>query len=199
MTQLPATPGQKIIRQSEVQPWIDGYAFLAAARADAQQQMHKMSEVREASRKEGYEAGFAEGARDAGLLLTATTARVNDYVAALDQQFVDLSLSIIARIFGRFDDADLVARLARHALQGFQRERDITLSVAPDIAEDVSQRISSEYADESLNITVLGDPRLSGTKCVLSNAIAVVDASLETQLAAIREALVARPDHRTPP
>lgn len=193
MTQLPAVPGTKIIRQAEVQHWVDGYAFVAAAKAEAQAQMDNMSEIREASRKEGYETGFEQGAREAATLLTATTARVNNYVATLDQQIVDLSLSIITKIFGKFDDADLVARLAQHALQGFQRERNITISVAPDIAEEVSQRIKSEYANESLNITVLADPHLSGTKCVLSNAIAVIDAGLETQLAAIREALVDHP------
>lgn len=198
MTQLPPMPGQKIIREAQVEPWIDGYAFLEAARAHAEVQKKEMSDIREESRREGYEAGFKEGARDAAILLTTTTARVNNYVAALDQELASLTLSIVARIFGEFDDADLVVRLVRHALKGFQRERDVTLSVAPGIAEDVSERISREFTDESLNITVLGDPSLSGTKCVLSNAIAVVDASLETQLSAIREALVARHDQRQP-
>jgi type III secretion protein L len=193
MTQLPATPGSKVIRQAEVQHWIDGYAFVAAAKAEAQAQIDLISEIREASCREGYTTGFEQGAREAATLLVTTTARVNDYVAGLDQQLVDLSLSIIAKIFGKFDHAEVVARLVQHALQGFQRERDITISVAPEIAEEVSQRIKAADANEALNISVLADPRLSGTKCVLSNAIAVVDAGLETQLSAIREALVAAP------
>lgn len=191
MSEMPLMPGSKIIREQDVQHWIDGYAFIEATRAEAVAQMEKIHGIQEASRKEGYQAGFQQGALEASALLTTTTARVNDYVAGLDQQLVDLSLSIISRILGKFDDAELVAKLAQHALQGFQRERDITITVAPDIAEDVAQRIASDYVNPSLNITVLPDPRLSGTKCVLSNAIAVVDAGLETQLAAIREALVA--------
>ncbi|UXN58298.1 FliH/SctL family protein [Phyllobacterium zundukense] len=195
MTELPTMPGSKIIRERDVQHWADGFAFMAATKAEAQAQMDQIHGIREASKKEGFEAGFEQGALEAAALLTTTTARVNEYVAALDQQLVDLSLSIITRIFGKFDDAELVAKLAQHALQGFQRERDITIAVAPDIAEDVSRRIKSEYANPSLNITVVPDPRLSGTKCVLSNAIAVVDAGLETQLAAIREALLATRRH----
>ncbi|MEP7456711.1 FliH/SctL family protein [Phyllobacterium sp. SB3] len=191
MTELPMLPGSKIIREQDVQHWVDGFAFIEATRTEAAAQMDRIHDIREASRKEGYEAGFQQGALEASALLTTTTARVNNYVAALDQQLVDLSLSIISRIFGKFDDAELVAKLAQHALQGFQRERDITITVAPDIAEDVARRIASDYVNPSLNITVLPDPRLSGTKCVLSNAIAVVDAGLETQLSAIREALVA--------
>ncbi|EJN03657.1 FliH/SctL family protein [Phyllobacterium sp. YR531] len=191
MTELPRLPGSKIIREQDVQHWIDGFAFIEATRTEAAAQMGKVHGIQEASRKDGYEAGFQQGALEASALLTTTTARVNDYVAALDQQLVDLSLSIISRIFGQFDDAELVAKLAQHALQGFQRERDITITVAPDIAEDVARRIATDYVNPSLNITVLPDPRLSGTKCVLSNAIAVVDAGLETQLAAIREVLVA--------
>lgn len=195
MTELPTMPGSKIIREQDVQHWVDGFAFIAATKAEAAAQMDQIHAIREANKKQGFEAGFEQGALEAAALLTTTTARVNDYAAALDQQLVDLSLSIITRIFGKFDDAELVAKLAQHALQGFQRERDITITVAPDIAEDVSRRIQSEYANPSLNITVLPDPRLSGTKCVLSNAIAVVDAGLETQLAAIREALLTPQRH----
>ncbi|MGH6858896.1 MAG: FliH/SctL family protein [Phyllobacterium sp.] len=196
MTELPAKPGPKIVREADVQHWVDGFAFLAATKAEAQAQMDRIHEAREASRKDGYEAGYEQGAQQAAALLATTTARVNDYVATLDRQLVDLSLSIIAKIFGDYDNAELVTKLAVHALQGFQRERDITITVAPDIAEDVSRRIESDYANPSLNITVLADPRLSGTKCVLSNAIAVIDAGLETQLSAIREALVV--EHKEP-
>jgi type III secretion protein L len=191
MNELPALPGSKIIREQDARHWIDGFAFVEAAKTEAAAEMDKIRGIQETSRKEGYEAGFQQGAIEASALLTTTTARVNDYVSTLEQQLVDLSLSIISRILGKFDDAELVAKLAQHALQGFQRERDITITVAPDIAEDVAQRIASDYVNPSLKITVLPDPRLSGTKCVLSNAIAVVDAGLETQLAAIREALVA--------
>lgn len=190
MTDLPPMPGVKIIREKDVQPWIDAYAFIAGARADAQAEMERIHEIREAGRKEGYEAGFQQGAQQAGALLTTTTARINDYVASLDQQFVDLSLSIIVKVLGKFGDAELVTRLAHHALQSFQRERDITIAVAPDIAEDVARRIKSENTNPSLTLTVVPDPHLNGTQCVLSNAIALVDASLEMQLSAIRQALL---------
>lgn len=189
MTELPPMPAAKVIKQAAVTPWLDGFAFLNAAEQEAQARLGRADEITEASRQQGYQAGFEQGAKEASALLISTTAQVNNYVAGLDRQLVELSLSIIAKMLGSFDQAELVAKLAKHALQGFQRERDIIIAVAPDIAPVVGEKLQAEHSNPSINFTVVPDPRLTGAQCILSNAIAVVDASLDTQLAAIREAL----------
>ncbi len=198
MNDLPSSPTAKILRQGQAEPWLEGFAFLEAAKTEAERQRAEMRQTVEKGRREGYEAGRLAGERQAAALLLKTTADVNAYMAGLDRQIAELSLAIVEKLLGGFDQAELVARLAQQALQSFQHERDVTITVAPAIAERVAELVRQRHTNQSLKITVLADPRLDGSKCVLANAIAVVDAGLDTQLSVIRDALVgtrpARPD-----
>ncbi|HLP68217.1 MAG TPA: type III secretion system stator protein SctL [Rhizobium sp.] len=198
MNDLPSIPTAKILRQGQAEPWLDGFTFLEAAKAEAERQRAEMRQTVEKGRREGYEAGRLAGERQAAALLLKTTADVNAYMAGLDRQIAELSLAIVEKLLGGFDQAELVARLAQQALQSFQHERDVTITVAPAIAERVAELVRQRHTNQSLKITVLADPRLDGSKCVLANSIAVVDAGLDTQLSVIRDALVgtqpARPD-----
>ncbi len=198
MNDLPSSPTAKILRQGQAEPWLEGFAFLEAAKAEAERQRAEMRQTVEKGRREGYEAGRLAGERQAAALLLKTTADVNAYMAGLDRQIAELSLAIVEKLLGGFDQAELVARLAQQALQSFQHERDVTITVAPAIAERVAELVRQRHTNQSLKITVLADPRLDGSKCVLANAIAVVDAGLDTQLSVIRDALIGtrppRPD-----
>ncbi|UTY47229.1 HrpE/YscL family type III secretion apparatus protein [Sinorhizobium fredii] len=186
MNEIPSSPTSKILRQAEAEHWLDGFAFLEAAKARADRQLAELRNLVEESRKQGYEAGRVEGDRQATALLLRTTADVNAYMAGLDRQIAELSLAVIEKLLGRFDQAELVARLAQQALQSFRHER-------------VAELVQRENSNETLKIAVLADPRLDGSKCVLANAVAVVDAGLDTQLSVIRDALLgARSSHSDP-
>jgi type III secretion protein L len=197
MSELPPSPTRKILRQAEAEHWREGFAFLEAAKAEADRQRAELHERVEKSRREGYEAGRLDGERQAAALLVKTTADVNAYVAGLDRQIAELSLAIVEKLVGRFDQAELVARLAQQALQSFQHEREVTITVAPALAERVTELVHRENVSGTLKIAVLADPRLDGSKCVLANAVAVVDAGLDTQLSVIREALLGARSSRT--
>jgi type III secretion protein L len=190
MSELPASPAKKILRRAEGEHWLEGFAFLEAAKTKADQQLAQVREVMEASRKQGYEAGRLEGERQAAALLMKTTADVNAYVAGLDRQIAELSLSIVEKLLGRFDQAELVARLAQQALQSFQHEREVTITVSPALVERVTELVERHNMNAAFKISVLPDPRIDGSKCVLANAVAVVDAGLDTQLSVIRDALL---------
>ncbi|UTV41884.1 FliH/SctL family protein (plasmid) [Ensifer adhaerens] len=190
MNELPSGPTKRILRQAEGEQWLDGFAFLEAARAEADRQLAEVREIVETSRKHGCEAGRIEGERQGAALLLKTTAEVNAYMAGLEQQIAELSLMIVEKLIGRFDQAELVARLAQQALQSFQHERDVTITVASALAERVSEFVQQNNSIDKLKISVLADPRLDGSKCVLANAVAVVDAGLDTQLSVIRDALL---------
>jgi type III secretion protein L len=190
MNEIPASPTRKILRQAEAEHWLEGFAFLEAAKAQAERELAKVRDVIEESRREGYEAGRIDGERQAAALLVKTTADVNRYMAGLDRQIAELSLAVVEKLLGRFDEAELVARLAQQALQSFQHERDVTITVAPALAERVAELVTRHNTNDMLKIAVLPDPRLDGSKCVLANAVAVVDAGLDTQLSVIRDALL---------
>ncbi|PKA43859.1 HrpE/YscL family type III secretion apparatus protein [Rhizobium sullae] len=199
MNEIPTGPAKKILKQAEGEHWLEGFAFLEAAKAKADQQLAQVRDVVETSRRKGYEAGRREGERQAAALLLKTTADVNAYLAGIDRQIAELGLAIAEKLLGRFDQAEMVANLAQQALQSFQHEREVTITVSPALADRVAELVERHNGNGALKIAVLADPRLDGNKCVLASAVAVVDAGLDTQLSVIREALLGVQSDRSEP
>jgi type III secretion protein L len=180
---LPKSPGVKIIPAAQEQAWRDGFHYLTEVRR-----------IYAAERAKGYAEGRAAAARDAGVLILETKGKVDRYFASVESELVSLAFDIVSRVLGEFDDAELVSRAARTALADFREEKAVTIRVHPSAEVHVRQALSDLLvgADGSPMITVEADPRMEPRGCVLSTDIAIVDASIETQLAAIAEAMKRR-------
>ncbi|GAB1583942.1 MULTISPECIES: type III secretion system stator protein SctL [Phyllobacteriaceae] len=192
MNALPPKPPVKIIRHEDADCWSDGYAFLQAARQEAERQRSAARDAYEESRRQGFETGRQQGEREAAALLAGITAKADRYLAGLDQEVVDLSLAVVEKLLGRFGDAELVGMLARQALSAFRREQQVTISVAPHIADEVEKLIGESYPEPAqAGFAVVADARLTGNQCVIASPVAVMNAGLDSQLSAIRAALAA--------
>jgi len=174
---LPKAPGVKIIRRAEEAAWRDGYRFLEQAKV-----------VYQAEQARGYAEGKEAGASEAAKLVAETAARTDQYMASLDQQVAILALDIVRRVLGEFDQTELVARAAIHALSDFRREKALRITVHPVAEQRVLQMVSAG-ADRQLAISVETDPGMDKGACLIASEFAVVEATIETQLAAIAKAL----------
>ena len=177
---LPKSPGSKIIPAAQEQAWRDGFHYLAEVRR-----------IHAAERAKGYAEGKAAAAKDAAVLLLETKGKVDRYFASVEGELVGLAFDIVSRVLGEFDDAELVSRAARTALTEFREEKAVTIRVHPSAEAHLRTALSDLLVDDDSSpiLTVEADPRLEPRGCVLSTDIAVVDASIDTQLAAIAEAM----------
>jgi type III secretion protein L len=177
---MPKAPSARIIRAGEESAWRDGFLLLAEAQR-----------VQAAERAKGYAEGRAAGAKDASVLLLNTAEEVARYMATVEPQLARLALDIVRRVLGEFDDAELVARAARTALAEFREAKAVTIRVHPDAEQHVRNALFDIVMgdDTTPAVTIEADPRLDPRGCVLATDIAVIDASIEVQLAAIAEAM----------
>ena len=188
---LPTAPGVRILRAARADAWQDGYRFLAEASQTAEQIKHAAREVYSAERARGYADGRAEGAQEATRLVTDAAAKVDRYLATLDVEVARLVIDIVRRILGEFDGVDLVSRAAAQAVTDFRREKALKIAVHPEALERVRAALPAAIQEGSLgpSVTIESDPHLGKQACVVSTEFAVVDASVETQLSAIADAL----------
>ncbi|MBV9559154.1 MAG: HrpE/YscL family type III secretion apparatus protein, partial [Bradyrhizobium sp.] len=92
------------------------------------------------------------------------------------------------RVLGEFDSADLVLRAASRAITDFRREKSLKVTVHPEMLERARAALATtEGRGLGPSVTVDADPRLDRMACVVASEFAVVDASIDTQLAAIME------------
>jgi type III secretion protein L len=176
----PLSPGIKIIRAGELNAWRDAYSLLAEAKT-----------IYEAERARGYAEGLEAAKRDASRIVVEASNQVDRYLAAAERDVAQLAMDIVRRVINEFDDAELVARTARNALADFREAKTVHLRVHPDAAVHIEVMINAYKAEhnEGQRFVIETDESLGTKACILSTEFTVVEATIETQLAAISDAL----------
>ncbi|MFM9272148.1 type III secretion system stator protein SctL [Halomonas elongata] len=190
MSELPTRPGKTILKAAEAEAWTDGYAFLERVQRRADDIADEARRISAKAYADGFEEGRRDGEAQAAELLTRTTQRVETYLAGLDRSMADLCLKMIRRILGEFDDAELVGRCVRQALDEYRYDMAVTVRVAPEWVAQVETLLAEGGASVRARCHVEGDVQLGAGQCLLVSPVAVVDVGVDAQLNALREALV---------
>lgn len=191
---LPTRPVGRVLRAAEATAWQEGFAFREAAKRES-------AELRDAARKayaseyaQGYDDGLIAGSAEAVQLLTATTVSVDRYLEKLEGEVIDLALDVVRKMLGGFDAGTLVAKAARQAIADVRRAKYLRISVHPDMLDTVRTELNDMLAagEIGFSVEIEADGQLAHHACVVKTDAAVVDASIEGQLAALRSALQAK-------
>jgi type III secretion protein L len=178
-----------VLNARDVKAWQDAFEFLNHAEKQIAEEKTQAEETAsrlyEAERTRGYEDGKAEATR----LITETTLKVDRYLQSIEPQVAKLAMSVIDRVLGNFDTRDLVAAAAAHAIVDLRREKGLTVSVHPDVVDSVSKEFARLGLSGRIEVTIEGNPALDRTACIIASDLAVIDASVKTQLAAIAAAI----------
>ena len=178
-----------VLNARDVKAWQDAFEFLNHAEKQIADQKTEAEETAsrlyEAERARGYEDGKAEATK----LIAETTLKVDRYLQSIEPQVAKLAMSVIDRVLGNFDTRDLVAAAAAHAIVDLRREKGLTVSVHPDVVDSVSKEFARLGLSGRIEVTIEGNPALDRTACIIASDLAVVDASVKTQLSAIAAAI----------
>lgn len=186
--EVPSRPFARIIRAEQTESWVDGYAFLAQAKAEADAIRASAAEEIAKARETGRLEGRAVGEAEAATLLVRTHADVDRYLAGIEPQLAVLAMEVVQRVLGQFDEADLVANAVCQALETLRDEGAMVVNVAPDMVQEVQQRLGS-FGPMPTSVRVVADRHLSGRQCILTTPSASIDVSIDTQLDAIRASM----------
>jgi type III secretion protein L len=183
-----ATTGS-VLNAKDVKAWQDAFEFLNHAEKHIAEQKTEAEETAsrlyESERARGYEDGKAEATK----LITETTLKVDRFLQSIEPQVAQLAMSVVNRVLGNFDTRDLVAAAAAHAIADLRREKRLTVTVHPDVVDSVAKEFARLGVKDRMEVTIEGNPTLDRTACIIASDLAVIDASVQTQLAAIASAI----------
>lgn len=184
---LQLAPGQKVLKAIEYSRYLQAAELVAAAKDKASQIEREAHEAYETEKRRGYQDGINEARQlQSEMLIEAQTAR-DQFLKHADQQLAELVMSAVKTIVHGFDQTDLTLKITREALTHARHQKSVSLRVHPDQADNVSQRVQ-ELLDGLPDIgfvEVQADPRVKYSGCLLETETGVVDASLDSQLAAL--------------
>ena len=153
--------------------------------------------IREASVKEGYEAGILQAREDIEALREAISVFMNakqevfEYIAP---DILEISIDIAQKIIKKeiTQDPQMILDKITEILKTLSKEETkINLKVNPSQVSILKQSIPDILSDAGLDarIIIVPDETVTEGGCVVTTANGVIDATIESQISIIKEAL----------
>lgn len=169
---------------------IDDRNLISRAREEAQS-------IKEASQKEGYEEGLNQAKADIEDVKNSITAFLDAKQAVFDKitpYVMEISLDIAKKIIKREleTDSSIIVDNIQKLLKTLSKEESkITLRVNPIQVSLIKSEIPEMLSNAGLEakILVVPDETIMEGGCLLETTNGVIDATIETQLSVISEAL----------
>ncbi len=186
----PPDPSARLIPAADYLVWQDAASVLESAHADAEAIKVSARAAYEQEKQRGYQEGLASARLEAAEKMIENVGRTIDYFEKVEDRITELVLQAMRRIVADFDDRERVVMVVRSALAVVRNQKQITLRVAPDRVDMVKQatdELLAAYPGVGY-LDLVPDSRLEGDACILETEIGVVEASLESQIAALGRA-----------
>jgi type III secretion protein L len=178
-----------VISAKDVKAWQNAFDFLSEAEKQIAEQKKQAEEAASSLYASERARGYEEGKAEATSLIAETTLKVDRYLQSIEPQVAKLAMSVVHRVLGNFDTRDLVAAAAGQAVADLRREKRLTVTVHPDAVDSVSREFARLGVSGRMEVTIQGNPTLDPTACIIASDLAVIDASIKTQLNAIATAI----------
>lgn len=183
-------PALRVLRAADHAAWADAEQLLAQARAQADEIVGGAQAAFEAERERGYQEGRESALLDQAEKMIETVGRTVEYFAGVENEMVELVMSAVRKVVDGFDDREKVMVVVRNALAVVRNQKQMTLRLNPAEVDTVREQINdllAAYPGVGY-LDILADGRLARGACILESEIGMVEASLEGQIHALRQA-----------
>ncbi len=183
-------PAARIVRAADYAALADAETLLANARAQADAIVAGAQAAFEAERQRGYDDGRESALMDQAEKMIETVGRTVDYFTNVENEMIDLVMMAVRKVVDGYDDREKALIVVRNALAVVRNQKQMTLRLHPDEVEVVRANVNdllAAYPGVGY-LDILPDGRLEKGSCILESEIGLVEASLDAQVAAVRNA-----------
>lgn len=185
-------PGMRVLKASALADFVDAGRILDEARARAAAIIAAAEDAHRQRKEAGFEEGIRLGKESLSRYMLEVVAKSRLYLEDNEERVVILVLAALKKILGEMDGHVMAVKMVRNALNIVGKQSQVTVMVAPDKVEAVRAQIQSliQPYPRIKSIEVLPDPGLEGSRCVLETKVGRVEASLESQVEALSQAML---------
>ena len=180
--------GTRVLKASEAAVLLEANAVLDAARERVADMERKAGEAYERRREEGYRDGVEEGRLEHAEKVMETVLSSVEYIEGIEATLVNVVAVAVRKVIGEIDENERIVRIVRNALVTVRNQQHVAPADEKAVREGLASMLASVPGGASF-LDVVPDARLERGACLLESELGVVDASLETQLKALENAL----------
>ncbi|MEH0085756.1 HrpE/YscL family type III secretion apparatus protein [Vibrio antiquarius] len=189
---LQLAPGLKVLKAKDYASYLDSQHLVEAANSKAESIIANAQQAYETEKQRGYQDGLAQAKIENAQTMVETLARCNDYYQQVEEKMTGVVLEAVRKIIDTFDDVDTTVSVVREALQLVSNQKQVILHVHPEQVVDVREKVAGVLSDypEVGYVDVVADARLKNGGCILETEVGIIDASIDGQLHALKQAMV---------
>ena len=164
--------------------------ILSSAQKNSELIKERAENAYELEKERGYQEGIEKGQREMATKITSTILKSEEYIHAFEEKIIALVLYAVRKIIDEMEKGEMIRALVKKSLSVMKNQKQIKLKVSPVHVDYLNMQIAeilSSYPNID-GIEILADERLSQNQLILDSPIGIVDASIDTQLAAISDA-----------
>jgi type III secretion protein L len=187
-----AIADQVVIKRDSYAALVTADELVSTARRQAQQLRAQAEAELEAARTRGHALGSEQARSAFAATVVEAGARIESAYIGLEARIVNTVMDALGRVLGGIDDATRMRSMVRHALAAVEHNKPVRLRVAEqdfDLARRELDALLKDFPRVDC-VDLLKDEHAAVGLCVLESEYGRVDASLATQLAAVRLGLV---------
>ncbi|MBF0201779.1 MAG: HrpE/YscL family type III secretion apparatus protein [Desulfamplus sp.] len=186
--------GIHVLKEREYGYLIEANRILEEAHMKASETIAQAHEIYEAQKKQGYEDGLEEGRLQHAEKIMDTAMETVNYFESMEKSIASLVIQCLEKVIGEMDDHDLILRVVRSGLAVARNEKRVVVRVSPEDLKELQEAVSNllqTYPGISV-LDITADGRLTKGACIIESELGVVDASVTTQIEAIKRAIAKR-------
>jgi type III secretion protein L len=180
---------RKVLKQHEYAALLDATSILGTAQEERARLLEDAQAQREQQLKAGYDAGYEKGQREAATRLYADALANARALAAMKQLMAELVTRTVRELAADLPRDAIYAKAFARIEALVEHEPVLTVRIAPQQVADL-ERVLDTMTDGTRRVRVVPDANLSEDALVVETASGVVEAGIDTQLAALHAALV---------
>ncbi|EGQ8526361.1 TPA: SctL family type III secretion system stator protein VscL [Vibrio parahaemolyticus] len=189
---LQLAPGLKVLKAKDYVSYLDSQHLVEAANSKADSIIAKAQQAYETEKQRGYQDGLEQAKIENAQAMVATLALCNEYYLQVEHKMTNVVLDSVRKIIDAFDDVDTTISVVREALQLVSNQKQVILHVHPEQVVDVREKVAGVLSDfpEVGYVDVVADARLKNGGCILETEVGIIDASIDGQIQALKQAMV---------
>ena len=182
----------RILKCEEYAKLIEANEIIEHSKAIAQEIEAKAEHAYNERKDQGYADGMAEGQLQQAEKLIETGLQAVEYIEGLERQIVEVVTFAVRKIIGELDDKERIVRIVRTALDQVRGRQNVVVRVSPEEEPYVQEAFSAMVGRKKSALEIVPDARMKPGDCVLESEMGLIEASLDIQLKAIENALMAK-------
>jgi type III secretion protein L len=179
-----AEQGAKVLKAADFERISTADTIIRDAVKKSKEVEQEAREAYEFEKQRGYQEGLDLGRGEIATRLTELTAEYAESVTSLQESLIGILPSLVRKVIGTFDDAELVVKLVNGTVNSLSAEKKLRLSVSPELADAVEQRKHQIMAAHPMIefVEVVKNPQLGERICEVESETLSVRLDIDEQL-----------------